>query len=252
MKRCDRIVLFINMDALSTLSDYGEDRSTELSSLMSEMLEDERYALILISGSALNQMKRALPVPHAIYASKHGMEINIGMIKLMNPLYMEYQRAIEGICGDMSGFKGATLSMDGGGGVTVDYSDVESDNVIEVKKAFIKAVKDCEGLEFELLQGPRSISAVIARRTHSSMVEIIMAEIGAQNPFVIFLGSLKTDRSAISAVSRTGPNLCAVTDAQSSDKAVPYVTLRSIEELTMFIHMLMEEHSHHGDRYGGD
>jgi trehalose-phosphatase len=133
------IVLFLDYDGTLTSIVETPNKAVlpfENRKLLERLIKNHLCKIAIISGRALNDIKKKVDIPGIVYIGNHGLEIEGPKIKFESPVSLRYKRILEHIKDDLrfklSAIKGAFVE-DKGLSLSVHYRLADRTQIPKVK-----------------------------------------------------------------------------------------------------------------------
>lgn len=243
--------LFIFLDFDGTLSPITDNPKKaylpeENRKLLKELSETSGYKLAIISGRALNDIKKKIGLKNIIYAGNHGLEIEGPRVKFKTVLPARYQLIISEIKDDLkrevSLLPGVFLE-DKGISLSLHYRRAEKKQIPEIKDRFKETlvsylargkVKIREGkMVLEVLpcvdwDKARAVQWLLAKRNSGAKKNKF---------FPIYMGDDATDEDVFKALSNKG---LTISVGRLKDSRAGYF-VKDTDEAISFLKGLLKE-----------
>jgi trehalose-phosphatase len=252
LQRCrahERCVLLLDYDGTLTPIVPHPDAaclSPTIAELVRMLANHPRYRVAIVSGRALNDLRRRVAVNGLFLGGNHGLEIEGPEGRYEYPeaqrMRPHIQALVEGLRRDLAEIPGAFIE-DKGVTLSVHHRGVPETWVQTVKDRLDERIRPA--VEAGLLRLSTG-KAVLEVRPHVPwdkgeavrwMVDRLGRDISATSVLAIYLGDDETDEDAFRALASTGIAIVVGSDRQRS---AAHYWVESVEEVERFLRVLHE------------
>jgi trehalose-phosphatase len=220
--------------------------SPEMAELVSVLANHPRYRVAIVSGRALDDLRRRVAGNGLFLGGNHGLEIEGPEGRYEYPevqrVRPQIQALAEALRRDLAEIPGAFIE-DKGVTLSVHYRGVPETWVRTVKERLDERIRPA--VEAGLLR-LRTGKAVLEVRPHVPwdkgeavrwMVDRLRQDISPANMLAIYMGDDETDEDAFHALASTGIGIVVGSDRQRS---AAHYWVESVEEVERFLRVLHE------------
>ncbi len=213
IKKSKRVLLLLDYDGtLTPIAPTPGDAviDSEIRKILISIAGKDKYAVGIISGRSLREIKDLLKIKGICYAGNHGLEIEAGKVKFVHPDFLQFEPCIREISEMLraisKGIKGVVLE-DKGMTLSFHYRLVDRKWVPKLKRAFSKVCGPYEKKgKIKLTTGKKvlEVRPAISWDKGKAVQKIEQLTDSTSASLTFYFGDDKTDEDAFAVLKKRG------------------------------------------------
>ncbi len=245
--RQHKLILFMDYDGtLTPIVERPEDAKLSLQrkKILQGLAQMEGIKIVVISGRALDDLKKMVDIPGIVYAGNHGIEFEDGKSYFVYPGVLPWKKLLEKLADRLTQTlkpfhgifvenKSFTLS--------IHYRQLSSEKVSQAKAIFLKTLRSKVYFSAFVITNGKKVWEVRppTKWNKGRMILWFLARFNVHIPediFPIYIGDDQTDEDAFRVLKKIGINVKISQGMDEVSEANYY--LRSTEEVFDFLKCL--------------